>query len=127
MATPRRDGLTSTAVTGIFYGYGIEASRDRIARLSNVLFGADLRRAGSGQRRFTSAQVEILVAAHEALEGADIDLTVVERSMGAHHGDPLTRFRAVLATIMARRQHAVASAAARFAAAMAPEGERMTA
>lgn len=47
---------------------GIRASRDRIARMADALYGRDKREAGR-HRRFTSSQVEELGAALLLIEG----------------------------------------------------------
>ncbi len=126
MTTPKLDGLTSTTVTGILYNQGIQASRDRIARVSDILFGTSVRRDPMGQRRFGDTQVELLAAALTALDDGEIDLAVVERSMADHAGDPVTRFRAAVKDITRRRLAAATDAAARFDA-ICSERERMTA
>ncbi len=127
MAWTKLEGETSTGVTGILYTHGLRVSRDRIARLSDLLFGDDARRDRTGQRRFTPTQVEILLAGFTALDGGDIDLAMVERTVGERIGDPLTRFWAVVDDVVRRRQAAAEAAASRFAGVLALEKERMTA
>lgn len=74
----KASGLTSTVATGMLHTYGIQASRDRIARLSNLLFAeGEVKRSPTGHRRFTKDQIELLAAAFIALDGGEIDLAQV--------------------------------------------------
>lgn len=75
----KTSGLTSTVATGMLHTYGVQASRDRIARLSNLLFVAgEVKRSPTGHRRFTAEQIELLAAAFIALDGGEIELAQVE-------------------------------------------------
>src|SRR5229473_1162871 len=58
--------FTSSDAIGRLYQDGVVVSRERVADLSDLLFGSNVRRQG-GHRRFTEEQLRILRAGVEEL------------------------------------------------------------
>jgi hypothetical protein len=108
-AVAKRPVYGTAAVIGILYNRGIKADRERIALLSDLVFGDHVRfrpEPGS-KRRWDAEQLGFLLTTFELLSRYGVTLAELQQRAEAYDGNPLDRGRNLVTSICEDRAQAL--------------------